>query len=348
MAHPDYGLIERLLHRLALGPALLRQATFDLQAMALREEAAREIVAPVFIAGLARSGSTVLLNTLHGSGQFRSLTYRDMPFVLMPGVWSGMSRGSHRKGQAQERAHGDGLTVEYDSPEAFEEVFWRTFAGTEYVQPDAVIAHVPDAEARRNFPKFIRHVLASDPAPEARRYLSKNNNNLLRLPTLRSIFPDAHILIPFRSPLQHALSLLRQHKKFCRIHSEDRFSMQYMSWLGHWEFGLQHKQYQFGEEKGVWHPDDINYWLHTWLNAHQYAIDRVTEQPIYLCYESICESEGVILNALFERLGVTVDFSGNGGIYRAAELREHRAVDPELLARCESVYAKLQVIQFRA
>ncbi|MCX2978645.1 sulfotransferase [Candidatus Marimicrobium litorale] len=348
MAHPDYGPFEKLLHRLALGPSFLRQATFDVQDMALRKEASREIVAPVFIAGLARSGSTILLNTLHETGAFRSLTYRDMPFVLMPGVWSGMSRASRRQGQAQERAHGDRLMVEYDSPEAFEEVFWRTFAGVDYVQPNAVIAHAPSAEARRNFPKFIRHVLASDPAPVARRYLSKNNNNLLRLPTLRSIFPNAHILIPFRSPLQHALSLLRQHKKFCQIHNEDRFSMQYMDWLGHWEFGLQHKQYRFSDERGVWRPDDVNYWLHTWLGAHQYAIERDTEQPLYLCYETICESEGAILNALFARLGVTVEENVNGKIYQAAEQREHSAVDPELLARCESVYAELQAIQFRA
>ena len=347
MAHPDYGPIEKLLHRLALGSSMLRQATFDVQDMALRKEAEREIVAPVFIAGLARSGSTILLNTLYESGKFRSLTYRDMPFVLMPGVWSGMSRGSRRQSQAQERAHGDRLTVEYDSPEAFEEVFWRTFAGVEYVQPDAVISHVPCAEARRNFPKFIRHVLASDPAPEARRYLSKNNNNLLRLPTLRSIFPNAHILIPFRSPLQQAHSLLRQHKKFCQIHNEDRFSMQYMDWLGHWEFGLQHKEYRFSNEKGVCRPDDINYWLRIWLDAHQYAIAHVTEQPLYLCYESICESEEAILNPLFERLGVAVEVNVNGGAYQAAEQREHSAVDPELLAQCEAVYAELQAIQFR-
>ena len=54
------------------------------------------------------------------------------------------------------------------------------------------------------------------------------------------------------------------------------------------------------------------------------------------------------MNALFARLGVTVEENVNGKIYQAAEQREHSAVDPELLARCESVYAELQAIQFRA
>jgi hypothetical protein len=66
-----------------------------------------------------------------------------------------------------------------------------------------------------------------------------------------------------------------------------------------------------------------------------------------LCYESICESEEAILNPLFERLGVAVEVNVNGGAYQAAEQREHSAVDPELLAQCEAVYAELQAIQFR-
>jgi len=67
-----------------------------------------------------------------------------------------------------------------------------------------------------------------------------------------------------------------------------------------------------------------------------------------LCYESMCEFEWAILNALFERLGVTAEINANGGVYQAAVQREHSAVGSELLARCESVYAEFQTIQFRA
>ena len=58
--------------------------------------------------------------------------------------------------------------------------------------------------------KFIRYVgavLVSDPEGRTR-YLSKNNNNILRLPALARAFPQALILIPFRDPLTHAASLL--------------------------------------------------------------------------------------------------------------------------------------------
>ena len=38
----------------------------------------------IFITGMPRSGSTVLLYYLYQSELFASLTYRDMPFVISP------------------------------------------------------------------------------------------------------------------------------------------------------------------------------------------------------------------------------------------------------------------------
>ena len=38
----------------------------------------------VFVSGLARSGTTALLNALYQSGTFASLSYDDMPFILAP------------------------------------------------------------------------------------------------------------------------------------------------------------------------------------------------------------------------------------------------------------------------
>ena len=70
------------------------------------------------------------------------------------------------------------------------------------------------------------------------RYLSKNNNHLLRLESLAKAFPDSVILIPIRDPRDHALSLLNQHKRFL---DSDAFTRDYMGWLGHHEFGATHR-----------------------------------------------------------------------------------------------------------
>ncbi len=81
----------------------------------------------VFVSGLARSGTTLLMRMLHDTDEFASLTYRDMPLVMAPNLWRRLSGAFQKSMARQERAHGDGLQVDYDSPEALEEVFWRTF-----------------------------------------------------------------------------------------------------------------------------------------------------------------------------------------------------------------------------
>ena len=54
-------------------------------------------------------------------------------------------------------------------------------------------------------------------------YISKNNNNILRLESIISAFPNCLIIIPFRDPIQQANSLLTQHKNFTEIQKNDRF-----------------------------------------------------------------------------------------------------------------------------
>ena len=50
-----------------------------------------------------------------------------MPFLLVPMLWDALSRPLRVSGAAFERMHGDSLTVGYDSPDAFDEIVWRTF-----------------------------------------------------------------------------------------------------------------------------------------------------------------------------------------------------------------------------
>ena len=71
--------------------------------------------------------STILLNAIYKSNVFASLSYSDMPFVLAPNLWSKISF-KKKDLELKERAHGDGIKVSTESPEAFEEVFWKTFA----------------------------------------------------------------------------------------------------------------------------------------------------------------------------------------------------------------------------
>src|SRR6202007_2413928 len=138
-----------LLHRLALGISALAELSFDLDQKTSRAAESADAVAQrphIFVTGLARAGTTVLLRQLHDSGCFRSLTYRDMPFPLAPNLWKRFSARWHQNREAQVRAHGDGVSVSADSPEALEELFWRIQCGEDYIRPDGLLPHRPDEE----------------------------------------------------------------------------------------------------------------------------------------------------------------------------------------------------------
>mgnify|MGYP003319039763 CR=1 FL=1 len=121
----NYSWLEQKLHKFALSSQFMREVTFDFENTNISLPRVNED--HVFIAGLARAGTTILLNALYESNIFGSLSYSDMPFVLAPNLWSKISFNKKNL-ELKERAHGDGIKVSTESPEAFEEVFWKTFA----------------------------------------------------------------------------------------------------------------------------------------------------------------------------------------------------------------------------
>jgi len=228
------------------------------------------------------------MRKFHATGRYRSLTYRDMPFVLAPNLWRRLSLISRRDIESSERAHGDSLLVDADSPESLDEVFWRVFAGDEYLESDRLTPHAPDAELVEKYVRYVNAILsASDSRLD--RYLSKNNNNILRLDTIHQAFPKALILIPFREPLQQAHSLLRQHLRFSTLQAKRKFTLAYMTWLGHHEFGLDHRPMQFaGAAPNPYAADTLDYWLHVWCETYSWLEHSKPKPALFVCYEDLC------------------------------------------------------------
>ena len=131
----------------------------------------------IFVSGLARSGTTILLNALFKSKKFSSLSYKDMPFVLAPNFWSKFSLSNNDSAMV-ERAHGDGIKVSTESPEAFEEVFWKTFSDR-------------NNESKKKYKDYVQLI---NQRYNQERYLSKNNQNIRRLELISKIFPHSKIL----------------------------------------------------------------------------------------------------------------------------------------------------------
>lgn len=308
MSKDTYSPLDRLLHRLALGNRAVAELTADLDRLVARQHVANADAAgpPVFITGLARSGTTILLQALHASGTFRSLTYADMPFVLAPNLWKKLRGNRAKTTGAHERAHGDRIQVDEQSPEAFEEVFWRIADGDAYLAEDHLAAHEPDGTTLEEFRAFVARVVGAS----GLRYLSKNNSNLLRLDALHRAFPEAIVLIPFRDPVQHAHSLMRQHQRFLETQAEDPFVLDYMNWLGHREFGQGHLPFRFDDDTRVspdLPPDDLRYWIAQWIDAYRHVRNHLAPGCHLVCYEELCTGDSRILETLGAICGVNAE-----------------------------------------
>ena len=293
----------------------------------------------VFISGLARAGTTVLMRKFYATGLYRSLTYRDMPFVLAPNLWRRLSLISRREIENAERAHGDNLFVNIDSPESLDEVFWRVFVGDEYLQKTHMKPHVPSGEVLNKYVRYVNAILSAH-TPRKELYLSKNNNNILRLGSIHQAFPNALLLIPFREPLQHAVSLLRQHRRFSGLHEQSDFVLSYMTWLGHHEFGLDHRPFLLGNTTPIpYSTDTLDYWLQLWCRTYAWLENSKPKSALFICYEDLCADE-----ENWTRLAALANIPGSHRIGDPFELSSRSidsSVDQCLADHASTIYTRL-------
>jgi hypothetical protein len=219
-----------------------------------------------------------------------------------------------------ERAHGDGIMVDYDSPEAFEEVFWRTFCPQPAGARDFGTAQ-PTPEAMAAFADY-RAVVANPrgeraAAAPAKRYLSKNNNNVMRLAALAGE-PTAAILVVYRDPVDAARSLLRQHQRFCATHEEAPFTRDYMGWLAHHEFGRDHKPFGFALPRmdASLSPDRPDYWLDYWNAVHEHVLGQLGPRIHLVDHDRLCAGPVPMIAAVLAAIGSQADAAA-----LAAEIR---------------------------
>ena len=131
----------------------------------------------LFITGLPRSGSTFFLQSLYNTNFFSSLKYSDMPFVTSPNLWSKINFFK-KNILTHERAHQDGIQINLESPEAFEEIFWRSQLNNTYKEKIYYNKSHYNDNIAYQFESFTKLVALND---KKKYYLSKNNNNIVRI-----------------------------------------------------------------------------------------------------------------------------------------------------------------------
>jgi len=350
----QYSAVDRVLHQLAFTTYGAQAALADCEdRLYANRLSVCKVDRPVFITSLPRAGTTLLLETCARLPEFASHCYRDMPFVLIPCFWSRFSTMFRQEGQMRERAHGDGMLIDFDSHEALEEIVWKTFWGKHYgkdrIRPWQA-TECGDEEFKSFLYSHLRKIIylrCGDGAP-AGRYVSKNNLNIARIPVLHRLFPDALVITPFRRPLDHAASLLQQHRNFSDMHKNDPFARKYMRAIGHFDFGANLRPIDFNGWLDRGKRDDptaLAFWLQYWVEAFDYLLDTAGEADCFVSYEALCDDPqrglGKIADAIDCR-DVDALLSGAGNI-RAVRPRQvdSAEVPQHLLRKADQVYRRL-------
>ena len=221
--------------------------------------------------------------------------------------------------------HKDGIKYNLDSPEAFDEVFFKTF-DNHHSQSQEILNFVGHILNRYN--KF--------------RYLSKNNNNYKRIDLISSIFPNSSFLIPYRSPLQRAYSLLNQHKKFLEIQKNNKFILRYMNFLGHNEFGLNYKSWN--KPKNYYDHLSINHWLEQWHLFYESILNKINKNNTYLIsYESLHDNN-ILINLILKKFNF--ELKDKSKVFKLSYKNYEDQYDLSLLNKREKLKKELDNISY--
>jgi hypothetical protein len=172
-------------------------------------------------------------------------------------------------------------------------------------------------------------------------YLAKNNNLILRLKSLRTFDTQFRVLVVVRDPLQHAISLLKQHQHFSKLHEEDPFSLEYMNWLGHHEFGLNHKPFELGvDRRNNFSLTDINYWVASWIEYYTYLNQFISDKNLHLVsYQELAEKPATLLEKISSKLNVELQ-AKNLQPY-SSKPKTAKGVNEALMEEANAIYSAL-------
>lgn len=332
---PVYSLWQRMLHKMAF-------ASLGIQTSLIRRSKEYKDYSyqrggnkgPVFITGLPRAGTTILLKALYSSGLYASLTYKNMPFPLLPRQWSKLNKWFLKNTTSKPRPHGDGILVSINSPEALDETVWR------------VSREEVESEDREMFMRvYANKVLTMEKGAQA--YLSKNNALLNHLETVKATFPDSIVLCLFRKPFQQAISLWKQHLHFLKLQESDPFALEYMDDIGQNYFGKGIELKSFGAwPNAAKYSDPLkpNFWLEYWIAAYRLVLHENANHVHFISYERLCESPLMSLKAVMSARGLEFVEGMDGEIgQKGTHSTTEQEVDAELLETAMGLYTELQL-----
>ena len=287
--------------------ACIRLAGLESQSLATAIEQI-SAAAPIYICGLARAGTTLLHEVISSHPAAATHRMKDYPMIFTP-YWWRRAMAKSNPAAPRERAHGDGMMVNRDSPDALEEMLWMAFFRGCH-EPAANNAWDADAHYPAFESFYSTHIRKLLLAEGATRYAAKNNHHVARLAYLARLFPGARFLIAVRSPRRQIASLVRQHNWFCEAQRRYPKALAFMQRTGHFEFGLDRRPMRLSDPSRTaqiredWAAGrEVLGWARYWdlVYSHLGALlerDAQVRASTYVVrFETLCESPAETLRA---------------------------------------------------
>ena len=301
----------------------------------------------IFITGLARSGTTALLQALDSSNNFGSLRYKYMPFILIPKVSNIYSKYLiNKKDKIVLRIHGDGIKINANSPECLDEPYWLNTTYKQYDFSKSLTPHKIDKRSAEGYSYLLNQYSKIE---QRDNLIIKNNNAHLRILDLSSYLFNSKFLILFRSPIAHAISLLNLHKRLIKIQTENEFLFRYMDMIGHWEFGKGKKPFIYESKQEIqlneMNDKDVQYWLKQWIFTYNWILNNVCSKKKsnikLVCYEDLCTDKNY-LNSFYESISVNPDKINFQFKLGKSNTFSKDNLDPENLKQANDIYQMLK------
>lgn len=272
---------------------------------------------PLYIAGVARSGTTIITEMLARHPDVTSHRYSDFPNVYTPYWRNWLADRVRGKVRAPvERAHKDRLMVTAESPEAVEEVLWMRFFERLH---DPLVNQVLDASSSNpGFETFYRdHIRKLLLVRGKTRYLAKGNYNATRLEYLLELFPDARFIVPVRNPVNHVASLVKQDRLFAGMADEDRRVVEQLHRSGHFEFGPDKRCIHANDAERAqsiqraWRAGEhVRGWALYWDTVYAHVLQAVQrsrklqQAVLFVRFEDLCRNAAPTLDRIISHCGL--------------------------------------------
>jgi hypothetical protein len=268
---------------------------------------------PIYVTGLARAGTTIILEMLSKHPDVATHRYLHMVMPYVPHWMQSFADKTPIMLSPTERVHKDRIMVNRNSPEAVEEIFWqRYFEDTLDETTSSVMRkEISNPEFEEFYKEHLRKLMQDQLSS---RYVAKNNYNVARMEYIQKIFPNVKFFIIIRNPFDHIASLAKQDSILSEVERQDPRLLDWTKIIGHREFGgakicinldntdtVQNIR-NLWRNKKTYVTGWAMYWAAIYSHVHQTleSNQKLAKAALVVRYETLCEEPDATIDRIIE------------------------------------------------